>query len=172
VGNKLEGLKLDGFELKVTLDEKLFAQCGDKQSLADRYAKDKDLQTKFFWRFNAEKGAAAIPEVKDCYVCSLVKEIKWVDKPHPDVRIDGYRLIWRGFGIIYLGEITVGLKSRQLTIVRVELGEQEDAAAGPAPTPSPTAPKAKLRALTAASVPDNFGSVGGGSVGDGVGTMP
>jgi hypothetical protein len=121
-GNRIDGLKLDDYELKVTLDEGLFSECASKDQLAKRFASDSSLREKFAWRFNAEPKATSIPEFKNYYICSLVRDIQWVGKPHPDVTIEGYKLRWPGFGRIYLGEILVGEGSRRLTMIRVEMG--------------------------------------------------
>jgi hypothetical protein len=162
-GNRLEGVKIGEYPLSVKLDEKLFCDCGDMKSLSDRFAQDAGLQTRFFWRFNAKPGARLIPKRRGSYVCTLVKELKWTGRPHPDVTIDGYRLIWRGVGIIYLGEIVVNEKSRQLTMVRMDLEARRDRSSA-----------AATREVRAADEPpgDEFGSGGGGTVGDGTVGMP
>lgn len=126
VGNRLVGLKLDGHEVHVELDEKLFQEAGTKDLLRKRFEGDSELRNKQAWRFSADAGAITIPEYKGYYVCSLVKSVEWGGKPHPDVTIDGYTLRWKGFGRIYLGELLVGEGTRSLTMIRAKMGSPVD----------------------------------------------
>jgi hypothetical protein len=130
-GNRIEGLRLDDYALNVVLDESVFIDCGSKTELAQRFATDRELRTRHAWRFNAEPEAPAIPEHRGYFICSLVREIGWVGKAHPDVTIDGYTLRWRNFGRIHLGEILIGEGVRRLMMVRAEMGSPvEGSAAG------------------------------------------
>lgn len=120
---KIEGLRLGDYALEVTIDPAIFAG-GTKAALAERFATDAGLHNGEGWRVNATPGAKELPLYGGgaYHVGSLVRQIRWVNKAHPDVTIEGYTLKWRGFGRIYLGEILVGAGYTRLVMLRAEMG--------------------------------------------------
>lgn len=125
-GNEIKGLRLGGHELRVVLDESVFSESPTKEALAQRFKADADLHGKFSWRFNAKQGAVAIPDHHGYYACTLVKELRWVSTAPAGVTIDGYSIVWPGFGVIYVAEILVGDESERLSMLRVKVDENPE----------------------------------------------
>lgn len=104
--NEIVGLDVEGYALRVKLDESRLAKLDSFDALQKSY------------------GAAKIPLTSHGYITTtIVDSIEWVDKPHPRVKIEGYTLQWKGFGTIYIGELLVGHGYRRLTAIRVEMDE-------------------------------------------------
>jgi hypothetical protein len=53
---------------------------------------------------------------------TIVREIRWVDKPYPGAKIDGHTVIVPDYGTIYFGELLITGHERRLAMVRFELG--------------------------------------------------
>jgi hypothetical protein len=125
-GNAIKGLRVGGHELRVVLDESLFSECSTKEALAQRFKTDADLRGKFAWRFNAKQGAVSIPDHHGYYACTLVKELRWVDTAPAGVTIDGYSIVWPGFGVIYVSELLIGDEEKRLSMLRVKVDENPE----------------------------------------------
>jgi hypothetical protein len=56
---------------------------------------------------------------------TIVREIAWARKPHPDASIEGHTVVVPDFGRIIFGEMLVTDLSRRLAMVRMSLGSPE-----------------------------------------------
>jgi hypothetical protein len=125
-GNHIEGMRLRKVEVTVDLDDETLAHCGTKQQLADFYARqDEDFRQRFAWRFGTRPGAPAIQDHNGYYRFSLVREIKLSGPKRELARIPRPRqnkIVWPGFGRIFLGEVLVGDNQRRMTMVRLDMG--------------------------------------------------
>ena len=125
-GNKIEGLRLGGVEVKVKLDEEALSKCGHKKQLADYFrGLTEAARRKIAWRFNTPPEATEIQEHSGHYKCTLVESIELIgpDEEREKIQIEGgYTLHWPGFGRIILGEVIVGERSRRVTMVRLAMG--------------------------------------------------
>jgi hypothetical protein len=53
---------------------------------------------------------------------TIVKSIRWADKPYPGATIEHHSVIVPDFGTIFFGEILISSFSRRLTMLRLDLG--------------------------------------------------
>lgn len=53
---------------------------------------------------------------------TIVRELRWENKPYPGAKIDGHSVIVPDFGTAYFGELLVHSSERRMTMVRFELG--------------------------------------------------
>jgi hypothetical protein len=124
-GNRIDGVWLGNVHARIELDDEPVCHCGTRDQLAALYrAKDADYRQKWAWRFATPAGAPEIAPHGVHYKCSLVRGIELVgpetEKQH--ISVDGYTIVWKGFGRIILGEIHVKGNDRQLTMVRLAMG--------------------------------------------------
>jgi hypothetical protein len=103
----IRGVSMDGYELAVTLDLKPF----QKYDTFDALVKNADRKKGPF--FDARDGVI---------YTSIVRELKWAGKAHPEAIIDRHCLYVPGFGRVYFGELFIDRASRRLTMVRAHLG--------------------------------------------------
>ncbi len=124
-GCKIEGLQLGPVQAKVKLDEEPLCAAGTRQDLADFYrSKKSSYRRKNSWRFNTAPESVDLPNHGGYHRCSIVREIKLVgeEKDKAGISVDGYTIIWKGFGRIILGEVWAGDHDRRLTMVRLAMG--------------------------------------------------
>lgn len=123
----LNGLAIDGYPIEVTFHD-LFARYPTRESLVQSFRNEKARFAVFdrclFVRpgYRAPKGRRALPEEGGILYATLVKEIGWTRKPHPEAAIEGNRIRVHGLGTIHLGEIFVTSSERRLTMMRIEIG--------------------------------------------------
>jgi len=136
---KLEGVEVDGYKLTVTVAPQYYCENDTMGKLERAAAAGKDPQ--FF--INAGKAASyGFPNNSGTVLCTLVREIHWTDRPHPDAKIDGNSVIVPNFGRVYFGELLVQDAARRLTMVRYQLGSDDggDGAAAEGETNGGTIP--------------------------------
>jgi hypothetical protein len=125
-GNRIDGVKIDGKKLKITLAESLFRKHDTKKKLADAFRKlPKRHQCMFL---PLEVGAEELTEIPDDHQtvkCTIVQKIEWDGKPHPEAEIYGHVVRIPNFGKIYFGEMFITHDSRRLTLVRFQLGSDD-----------------------------------------------
>ena len=114
----IEGLKVDGFSVKVEFD-------------------------RAFWRLytkaDCDKHYKPSGRITDT---SIVKSLSWAQGEAEGVSFENNTIVVKGFGRIHLGELLVAERARQLTLVRVELETDRrgndagcDIVSGPLPYP-------------------------------------
>jgi len=124
-GCRIEGLQLGGVAAKVVLDEEPIAYSGSRDQLAAFYRKRSAAYRKAnAFRFGADPSAAELAEEKGCSKFSLVRKIQLSGKQDPDqpVSVEGYTIIWKGFGKIVLGEVFIKGYDRRITMLRLVMG--------------------------------------------------
>ena len=124
-GCKIEGLFLGPVEAKIRLDEEPLFSCGTRKDLADFYKSKKSAyRQKNAWRFNASPDAAELTDHGGYHRCTLVRDIKLTgsEKDKQDITVDGYTIIWKGFGRIILAEVWASENERRLTMLRLAMG--------------------------------------------------
>jgi hypothetical protein len=137
------GVKIDGFELTVTLETGIFNDNDTRAKLltaADTPAFVKKYGQQHLFMRTALAGQREAPPTGrlvagtvggyDTIYATIVKSIKWRSKPNPDATIDHHSVIVKDFGIIYFGELYISSSSRRLTMMRLELGSDEGGSAG------------------------------------------
>jgi hypothetical protein len=53
---------------------------------------------------------------------TIVKSLRWADKPYPGATIDGHTVKVPELGLLFFGELLITEGSRRLTLARFELG--------------------------------------------------
>ena len=112
------GLTVDGRQVIVEFERKIWDLC-TQDEIEDEYDSDNGV-----------------------VFTSIVKGLKWAGAEAPGVSLQDNQIAIKDFGRIYLGELLVGKRLRQLTLVRVQLGSDErdndaacDIVSGPQPWP-------------------------------------
>ncbi|MEO8482232.1 MAG: hypothetical protein ABI634_08490 [Acidobacteriota bacterium] len=102
----VKGLAIDGYPLTVVIDRDRFEAADTLEKLAA-----------------GERGAAVSTGASGpIMLTTIVREVKWAKKPHPDATIDKNVVEVKDFGRIFLGELLATGDSRRLTIMRLQLG--------------------------------------------------
>ena len=104
----IRGVTMDGHRLAVTLDLKRF-QAADTFDAVAATASGKS-------------GEPAFERHDNLIYTTIVRELKWVGRPHPTAIIEGHALYVPGFGRVFFGELVVDRASRRLTLMRAHLG--------------------------------------------------
>lgn len=104
----IRGVSMDGHELAVTLDAPRFQSADTFDAIAKTASR--------------KSGAPVLDAHDHVLYTTLVREMKWVGKPHPTAIIEGHVLYVPGFGRVYFGELVVDRASRRLTLLRAHLG--------------------------------------------------
>jgi hypothetical protein len=124
-GNEIGGMSLGRVKVKVVLDEEPLGCSGSKAQLAAFYKKQTtDYRRDQAWRFGTPAGTDDIASPYGLYTYSLVREIE-LEGPEDEMQsmtVEGYTIIWKGFGRIVLGEVVVKGNARQVTLVRLAMG--------------------------------------------------
>lgn len=124
-GSRIDGLRLGPVQASIVFDEEPLAYCGSKDQLKGFYRKQSPEYRRLnCWRFATAPDATELAECRNCCKWSLVREIH-LSGPEDELQrisIDGYTIIWKGFGTIIVGEILVKGQERRLTMVRLAMG--------------------------------------------------
>lgn len=124
-GSRIEGLELGKVAATVVLDDEPIECCGSRDQLAAFYAeKDDAYRAANAFRFSTDPATPVLADKKGRSTFSLVREIQLSgtqDPEHP-VIVDGYTIIWKGFGRIVLGEVSVKGNDRRITMMRLAMG--------------------------------------------------
>jgi hypothetical protein len=130
-GNAIEGVSIDGHELAVELNEKVFAEKATLRDLISAYERDDAFYRKHrrhFVETGAGTGASLkrrAPLARGYIYCTVVSRIRWVGDPHPDAKIGNNVVTVPEFGRIYFGELLISEYARRLSMLRIKLGSPE-----------------------------------------------
>lgn len=121
----ITGLRCDQYGIEVRWRTDVLNKLSTFRALRDGWARSREgdalaqavLQPPGTERHNPQ----VLPAVKG-YVIVALCELAWVDKPHPEVELDGHILRWPGFGKVTFGEMLISPHSRRLTVMRFNLG--------------------------------------------------
>jgi hypothetical protein len=123
-GNRIDGVVIDGYKLKVTLAEAFYTKHDTQDKL--RAAHKKGLPVHHACMFLPHKQGleevTEFPEANGIVKCTIVQSLEWVGKPHPTAKIYGHVVELPDFGKIYFGEMFVKGDTRRLTLLRLQLG--------------------------------------------------
>jgi len=130
VGNDttIEGAAVDGFGLTVTLAIPLFQRYDTQAKLltaADDPQFIKRSGGHLLMKAPGKSKAAPLASTLQTYptvYATIVRSIKWTDKPYPGATIEQHVVTVPNFGKIFFGELLVSGQSRRLTMLRLELG--------------------------------------------------
>jgi len=124
-GCSFEGMRLGSVEATVVVDDEPVKYCGSKTQLADFYRKQTpEYRRANAWRFCSDPNSGEIREYKGYCKWSIVREIR-LSGPESELKnisVDGFTIVWDGFGKIILGEYLVKGHHRRLTMVRLAMG--------------------------------------------------
>jgi hypothetical protein len=124
-GSSIEGLQLGRVSAKVTLDMEPMTFCGTRDQLADYYrGRPVAWRNENAHRFAADPATGEFHDLSGKVGFSLVQgiELSGTQDPEHPVSVDGYTIIWKGFGRIILGEVYVKGNDRRVTMVRLAMG--------------------------------------------------
>jgi hypothetical protein len=112
VGSHFDGLRLGGFDVKVTLRHELLVNCRTFADLQNGVKND------------AKSGKISFPG-KEALLCSLVEKIETDLDKIPGVEIEGHVIRIPHYGEIALAEVFAGYGIRTLTMLRFQLGSPD-----------------------------------------------
>ncbi|MGA8027110.1 MAG: hypothetical protein WB992_08180 [Bryobacteraceae bacterium] len=131
----IDGLSVDDYGLKVTVDSDLFSQNDTKEKLCGAYRQSRQFRKRHASRFYPIEGSSnsgclgwlfgaknRIPEAGGVIVATLISTVQWEGKPAPGTEIRGNQLIIKDLGSIYFGEIIIEQDFRRVTLLRFHLG--------------------------------------------------
>ncbi len=122
-GNKLEGVKVAGFELKVTLDEDLFNKYDTLEKLQAAYEKGLPKERMEMFHRSPNSRSKKLQMSKGLAYATIIRKLEWVNgKPEglKELGVNAFSL--KGFGDVYLGELLISSASRRLTMIRIQFG--------------------------------------------------
>ena len=128
-GLKIEGIQLGSVTARIQIDESPVSESGTKQELANFFARqNEDFRREFAWRFNTQPGSKSIADFHGKYIVSIVKkiELSGPDDQLKLMKVDGYTIIWDGFGKIILGEVLVRDFDKRVVLVRLKMGSDAE----------------------------------------------
>lgn len=149
----IDGVAIGGFGLIVELNTRLFQSYDTLSKLrtaADDPAFVKENGASLFMdralagRMTASPEGRLVESASRIYG-TIVRSIRWADKPYPGAEIDHNIVTIPECGALHFGEIYIGSLARRLTMVRLELCAPPVAEGRPT-TPGAPAPRAALRA--------------------------
>ncbi len=120
-GVLIEGVRVDGYSLKLTLAEEFFCYNDTLNKLGTACGAGQNPHLFLTSNRAAAFGFGPYGTVK----CTLVTEMVWEGDPHPKATIDGNVLVVPDFGTVYFGEIFITCNSRKITMVRFQLGSPD-----------------------------------------------
>jgi hypothetical protein len=127
----LDGVALDGHRLSIDLRANMLCENDTKDKLCRAYESDENFFRESRHMFlnpghgSGPNGKRRMPEAGGVIGCTLVNRIDWAGNPHPQAKIEGHRITFPDFGIIYLGEGTVTSSSRRVTMMRIQFGSPD-----------------------------------------------
>lgn len=116
----LDGVTIDGFKLKFTIERSVFERY-------DTYAKvltacDDPSFKKKYGRLIRTSGGIMY--------ATLIRKIEWDGPANPNAEIDEHTVVVKEFGRIFFGEVLIYSTARRVTMIRMELGSDEGGSAG------------------------------------------
>jgi len=142
----LQGISIDGHELRVSIDHAFYQRYDTKSKLVAA-CEDPAFVKRYepMLMLSPSGGAAPVPgaalgiatrpaspvappslSCKDLTYATVVNGISWASSAHPNGRISGHSLFVKDFGTIFFGEILVGANTRRLSMLRVEFGSPDE----------------------------------------------
>lgn len=112
VGSHFDGLRLGGFDVKVTLRHDLLINCKTFADLQNGVKND------------SKSGKLTFPG-KEVLLCSLVEKIETDLDKVPGVEIEGHVIRIPHFGEVALAEVFAGRGTRTLTMLRFKVGSPD-----------------------------------------------
>lgn len=117
-----DDISIDGHQLDIEIDKTLF-QRHDTHAKLLKAAGDpgwvKEHGRHFYMNGPARGG---LVRESGYIIGTIVKQIKWRDRPLDGVVIDDNSLVVKEFGTIFFGEILINANARRLTMLRLKLG--------------------------------------------------
>jgi hypothetical protein len=116
----LDGVTIDGFKLKFTIERSIYERY-------DTYAK---LLTATDDPAFVKKHGRLFRKHGTIIYATLVRKIEWDGPENPNAQIDEHTVIVKGFGTIFFGEILIASTARRVTMLRFQLEPNDGGSAG------------------------------------------
>src|SRR5262249_14316771 len=122
----IDGVDIDGYPLKITLNKPTFAQF-DTMSKLEAAGSDpafiESTKDCLFRGPNAPRfPESATGRAPETIYATVVNEIRWAKKEHPTAKIDHHAIVIPDWGTVFFGEILITSTSRRVTLLRAKLG--------------------------------------------------
>ena len=129
----LDGLALDGHRINADLRAKMFCENDTKEKLCRSYETDENFFRDTRHMFvdprtgvgSADDRNRRTPEAGGVIACTLTNRIDWTGNPHPQAKVEGHKIVFPDFGVIYVGECTITSHSRRVTMMRIQFGSPD-----------------------------------------------
>jgi hypothetical protein len=121
-GIALEGVRIDGYPLNITLAEEFYCANSTWGKLSSACASGAEPQ---LFMPAGRSPAHGFGNGGGMVKCTMVSSITWADKPNPHVTIEGHSIVIADFGRVFFGEAYITPCSRRVTMVRFELGSPD-----------------------------------------------
>jgi hypothetical protein len=131
----IDGLALDGHRLSLDLRHQLFCENDTKDKLCKAYQDEAFLREHRHMFLDPGPGVAtyakatgnarAMPETDGLIACTVLHRAEWAGNTHPEAKIEGNKIIFPDFGVIYLAESTITGRSRRVTLLRMQFGSPD-----------------------------------------------
>jgi hypothetical protein len=124
----LDGLALDGHKLSLDLRPGLFCENDTKEKLRRSYQDEaffREHRHMFFDPGTGTTDERKLPEPKGVVACTLLHRAEWAGNAHPEAKIDGNRITFPDFGVIYLADAIITGASRRVTLLRMHFGSPD-----------------------------------------------
>jgi len=126
--NRIDGLRLGNVSVQVELDDEPLAYCGSTARLAEFYRRQNpEYRRRYHWRFGARDASSELAST-GILRCSLIQNVRLAGPEGHlrDIAVDGNRIVWRGFGSIFLGEVTIDCRGPLVNMVRLAMGSDAE----------------------------------------------
>jgi hypothetical protein len=116
-GASFAGVAFGRYRLSVVIDRRFFRDHDTHDKVCSACAQPRGRSK------SLPRAVLSAPPAGDPGAISttIVKGLRWLDRPHPRSRIDGHVLTIQGFGKVHFGEMVVSGHTRRLTMLRLEL---------------------------------------------------
>lgn len=127
---EFEGVSVDGHRLVIELNKSLFRECHTLARLLDAAA-DKHFVREHERHFFSRRPGKLAERLKhhidrrSVVHGTIVKSIRWRDKPYPGAKIEHNVLTIPDIGTICFGEVLLAKSDRRLTMIRFHLGSPD-----------------------------------------------
>ncbi len=124
-GNRIAGLRMGKVEARITLDDEPLRHTGSQRQLEEFWREQtEEYRRRNRWRFCTTPNGEELADDHGQYRFSLVSGIE-LSGPETElaaISVDGYKIRWKGFGRIILGEVHVKSQERRALLVRLAMG--------------------------------------------------
>lgn len=125
----IDGVEIDGYPLKITLNKAVFEQFDTMSKLEAAGTDPEFIKSTNDCLFRGpdapRQPESATGRARDTIYATIVNEVRWAKKPHPKATIDHHSIKIEDWGTVFFGEILITSTSRRVTMLRAVLGSPD-----------------------------------------------